>query len=162
MKTAQYQTAANGKEGILLDCDHYQFVPCEYIPYTVGSDYSGDIVTRSNFLVLVKRLSRIKGLYRVYGGYGTYGIAYIPAEMTKRGLEIIYDILHDLATETVYDEDHMCNLERNIIIDEFRSDYKYHELPKKQRANVLNIVLYGMGEWAYTEAGCLAYIDCRR
>lgn len=45
------------------------------IPYTFGSDYSGDSVTVSNYRSIWRDFAdKIPGMYKIYGGYGTYGL----------------------------------------------------------------------------------------
>jgi hypothetical protein len=40
-----------------------------------GSDYSGGMVERSNFRVFLKEHKEVDGVYELFGGYGTFGIA---------------------------------------------------------------------------------------
>lgn len=40
-----------------------------------GSDYSGGMIERSNFRVFMKDYKEVDGVYEVFGGYGTFGVA---------------------------------------------------------------------------------------
>lgn len=44
-------------------------------PQLSGSDYSGGITERSNHRAFLKQFKDVDGVYDLYGGYGTYGIA---------------------------------------------------------------------------------------
>ena len=55
----------------------------EEIEGTFGSDYSGDIVTRSNYRIVKKLLNNRRGVYSVYSDYGLYGITYNPKEISN-------------------------------------------------------------------------------
>lgn len=76
-----------------------------------GSDYSGDSVERSNFQVLLELAEEKgllgKGLWEVYGGFGSYGIV-VSADVED---EEILDLLAGLEEYPVADEDHLAHLE---------------------------------------------------
>lgn len=40
-----------------------------------GSDYSGDLINKSNHRVFLERFGEVEGVYETYGGYGSFGIA---------------------------------------------------------------------------------------
>jgi hypothetical protein len=42
--------------------------------YLLGSDYSGDLVNKSNHRVFLERFGKVEGVYETYGGYGSFGI----------------------------------------------------------------------------------------
>lgn len=180
MKEAEYYQGSSGKRSIRIDTGNPLFGSdpweppnlreereCEFIPYTVGSDYSGDIVTRSNYETLKKDLRKYKGVYDVFGGYSTYGIAYIPAELSRKGREKIAEIVEALESYPSIDDEAVSELEYHLILEAFNDERRY-ELPQgdeetdaeyEARINRARaIIIEGMGDIAYPETGCAVYI----
>lgn len=158
MEKACYHQDGSGNMGLEKQ-DEYSITKCKYIPYTIGSDYSGDIVTLSNYRLLKKELARYKGIYDIYGGYSTYGIAYIESEMSKAGIDKVKEIIENLEQYPAYDDEDVSILEYNLIKELFDDDYKYQDMPDKQKDLAWNIVMDGFGDYAITEQGATAYID---
>jgi len=95
------------------------------ILHTVGSDYSGGYITMSNYRTIKAVLIRRKGVYDLYGWYGTYGLAYDPEEITAGTKAVIDEIVDGLESYPLYDEDHFSALEheaRGTYIDELKRE----------------------------------------
>lgn len=134
----------------------YGATSCRTIPYCTGSDYSGDSVTKSNFYLLKNLFSRYRGFYTCYGMCGTYSIAYIESELTRKGKILLDDIIYRLAHYPSLDDTYLLEFERNLINEYIDSEYKYMDIDipieivkKVVHANSLAII----------ESGCNVYID---
>lgn len=96
-----------------------------------GSDYSGSTVERSNYLVFYKRFGKLKGIvWKVYGGFNTYGIAIDTTKITEE----IQECLDSLEDYPVIDEDHLSNFEMGLedeTWDDFLKDDVIRYLEKK-------------------------------
>lgn len=184
MKSAEYYQNSSGKRSIRIDTENPLFgsnvweppnlreeKECEFIPYTVGSDYSGDTVTRANYETLKKDLRKYKGIYDVFGGYSTYGIAYIPAELSRKGREKIAEIVEALESYPSIDDEAASRLEYELIMEAF-DDGRRFELPQGDdeldedyaaRIDTARAALAGgIGDIAYCETGCVPYIKWER
>jgi hypothetical protein len=147
------------------------------IPYTTGSDYSGDSVTRSNYLEIKKALSEYDGIYDCYGDYSTYALWYRPDELTTNAKEKIDEIIKGLESYPCYDDDALSELEWTIIMDYVNDDGIKYDFPRAighhnddfldwlsnrgiNWQKVLNeIVGESIGDWAIIEEGCVPYIN---
>ena len=131
----------------------------EEIEGTFGSDYSGDVVTKSNYRIVKKLLNNCKGTYDVYGDFGTYGIGYNPKEISKDTKNKIDEIVENIESYPAIDDNDVSDLETELIKNEFKNEFIYEDIPEEQKENALNIVMQGIGEIAYTETGCTVYIN---
>ena len=131
----------------------------EEIEGTFGSDYSGDVVTKSNYRIVKKLLNNCKGIYDVYGDFGTYGIGYNPKEISKDTKNKIDEIVENIESYPAIDDNDVSDLETELIKNEFKNEFIYEDIPEEQKENALNIVMQGIGEIAYTETGCTVYIN---
>ena len=131
----------------------------EEIEGTFGSDYSGDIVTRSNYRIVKKLLNNRRGVYSVYSDYGLYGITYNPKEISKDTKKKIDEIIESIESYPALDDEDVSRLEVELIKNEFWDDYKYEGIPEERKTEAFNIVMQGLGEIAYTETGCKVYIN---
>lgn len=121
MKDAYYR----GENAIELP-GAFAEIPAKLIPYTSGSDYSGDIVTRANYLYLIREWADKNGIYDVSGGYGTYTIAYIPEECDAETLEEIEELCERLKAYPVIDEDFLSEKESEMVnetMEEFKKTF---------------------------------------
>jgi hypothetical protein len=139
------------------------------VPYSSGSDYSGDTVTRANYLFLKEQFKDSHGVYSLYGDHGTYAIAYKLKEMTIEDGEKINDYLESLENYPLLDEDVNSKLEMELLDEAFDRDHK-HELSKYENENDMEIPQTiidkareifrdGFGDIAFCETGCVAYIN---
>jgi len=126
---------------------------------TFGSDYSGDVVTLSNYRIVKKLLDNRKGVYRVYGDYGTYGITYNPNEISKDTRKKIDEIVKAIESYPALDDKDVAQLESELIKSAFEDVYKYEGISEEQKDKAFDIVMQGIGEIAYTETGCTVYIN---
>jgi len=131
----------------------------EEIEGTFGSDYSGDVVTKSNYRIVKKLLNNCEGIYDVYGDFGTYGIGYNPKEISKDTKNKIDEIVENIESYPAIDDNDVSDLETELIKNEFKNEFIYEDIPEEQKENALNIVMQGIGEIAYTETGCTVYIN---
>ena len=131
----------------------------EEIEGTFGSDYSGNVVTKSNYRIVKKLLNNCKGIYDVYGDFGTYGIGYNPKEISKDTKNKIDEIVENIESYTAIDDNDVSDLETELIKNEFKNEFIYEDIPEEQKENALNIVMQGIGEIAYSEIGCNVYIN---
>ena len=131
----------------------------EEIEGAFGSDYSGDVVTKSNYRIVKKLLNNCKGIYDVYGDFGTYGIGYNPKEISKDTKNKIDEIVEYIESYTAIDDNDVSDLETELIKNEFKNEFIYEDIPEEQKETALNIVMQGIGEIAYSEIGCIVYIN---
>jgi len=68
-----------------------------------GSDYSGGLITYSNYKAMIKEFKNVEGIYELYGGYNTYSIA-IRLDVAQNNSEI-KKILNGLEDYALIDED---------------------------------------------------------
>lgn len=129
---------------------------------TFGSDYSGDVVIRSNYRVVKKLLDNRKGVYDVCSDFGTYGITYNPNEISKDTRKKIDEIIESIESYPALDDEDVSRLEVELIKNEFWDDYKYEGIPEERKTEAFNIVMQGLGEIAYTETGCKVYINWKK
>ena len=126
---------------------------------TFGSDYSGDIVTLSNYRIVKKLLDNRKGVYDVCSDFGTYGITYNPNEISKDTRKKIDEIVKAIESYPALDDKDVAQLESELIKSAFEDVYKYEGISEEQKDKAFDIVMQGIGEIAYTETGCAVYIN---
>ena len=131
----------------------------EEIEGTFGSFYSGDVVIRSNYRIVKKLLNNCKGIYDVYGDFGTYGIGYNPKEISKDTRKKIDEIIESIESYPALDDEDVAQLESELIKSAFENVYKYEGISEEQKDKAFDIVMQGIGEIAYTETGCAVYIN---
>ena len=131
----------------------------EEIEGTFGSDYSGGVVTKSNYRIVKKLLNNCKGIYDVYGDFGTYGIGYNPKEISKDTRKKIDEIVKAIESYPALDDKDVAQLESELIKSAFEDVYKYEGISEEQKDKAFDIVMQGIGEIAYTETGCTVYIN---
>lgn len=94
--------------------DLYHIVPLAEISYATGSDYSGGLVTRSNYLVIEQMAEEDEDLADflvfTYGGYGTYGV-FIRLDLDDEVPDELIDVVSALSDYPLLDDDHHSNLE---------------------------------------------------
>jgi hypothetical protein len=148
------------------------------IPYTTGSDYSGDSVTKCNHRVIRRELERYKGIYDVYGDYGTYGLFYDPSQLTAKGKEIVDDIVGQLGRYPVYDEMALSFFEVELMssyveddgFDDFAREIGHHDdefldwLSKRVdwKGIVWECIMEALGDYVIIETGCVPYVRWER
>lgn len=108
------------------------------MPYCTGSDYSGALVELSNYQVMLDNYKDHPGVYRVYGGYSTFGILISVHEMLsdESFFDEVLDIITGLNNYPVIDDDDLSNLESekeneaitdnwlfSTCIDEFKNQH---------------------------------------
>ena len=135
---------------------NYEFTE---IPNTFGSNYSGDIVTLSNYRIVKKLLDNRKGVYDVCSDFGTYGITYNPNEISKDTKNKIDEIVKAIESYPALDDKDVAQLESELIKSAFEDEFIYEGIPEEQKDEAFNIVMQGIGEIAYTETGCTVYIN---
>lgn len=97
------------------DFKHYQGEVSEALhkslviqpPQLSGSDYSGGITERSNHRTFLRQFKDVDGVYDLYGGYGTFGIAIrLDVYTTNDDIKEVIDALQDycLVSEDDYSE----------------------------------------------------------
>lgn len=98
------------------------------IPYTMYSDYSGGVVERSNCETFLKMFGDEKGVWPVYGGYGTTGIVVHSSLLEKPEpseewtiAEQIQEVLQELERYPVIDEEDMSGLEFELEEESWES-----------------------------------------
>ena len=129
------------------------------IPNTFGNNYSGDIVTLSNYRIVKKLLDNRKGVYDVCSDFGTYGITYNPNEISKDTRKKIDEIIESIESYPALDDEDVAQLESELIKSAFEDEFIYEGIPEEQKDEAFNIVMQGIGEIAYTETGCTVYIN---
>lgn len=79
-----------------------------------GSDYSGDILQKSNYEAFFEQFSGIDGVYSVYGGHGTFAIA-----LTEEALanEEIRDCLAGLEDYSAIDDTLLYAMEEDAYLE---------------------------------------------
>lgn len=135
---------------------NYEF---EEIPGTFGYNYSGDIVTLSNYRIVKKLLDNRKGVYDVCSDFGMYGITYNPNEISKDTRKKIDEIIESIESYPALDDEDVAQLESELIKSAFEDEFIYEGIPEEQKDEAFNIVMQGIGEIAYTETGCAVYIN---
>lgn len=136
------------------------------IDLCTGSDYSGSSVERSNYESMKETFSE---LIDVYGGYGTYSLAYVgePSESLQEALNALEDY-------ALFNDNHHSELEMRLI-DEAWDSYGRSELRKEleqiyeveltdpELDNIFSCTMSeGCGEEAIVEIGCVVYFHIDR
>lgn len=162
--------------------------PTDYIevPYTTGSDYSGDSVTVANYRAIWEDHKEMPGLYQIYGGHGTYGLVIrrdVLESDTENG-ETMREIIEKLNDYPLYDEEMHSEVEHeaeNEAWDDWaKRDYR-RELEKNgtlpedsdlettdghitddQLFRVFSQVADAISEYWENETGNSAHIDVKR
>jgi len=104
-------------------------------------------------------LNNCKGIYDVYGDFGTYGIGYNPKEISKDTRKKIDEIVKAIESYPALDDKDVAQLESELIKSAFEDVYKYEGISEEQKDKAFDIVMQGIGEIAYTETGCTVYIN---
>lgn len=81
------------------------------IPLAIFSNYAGGPVEYCNYLDLKEKFENTKGVYDIYGGYGTQGIGYIREEMSDEDFAELEEVLNALENYPVIDDEHLSNYE---------------------------------------------------
>jgi len=89
----------------------------EEIEYTFSSDYSGGPVEHSNYTELKKKYENMKGVYDVYGGYDTTGLAFNRKEVSEEDLFEIEGDIKSLSDYPCIDDEALSNYEWETIHD---------------------------------------------
>lgn len=77
--------------------------------YMSGSDYSGGILAKCNFETFMKLYDKLEGVYKIYGGYNTYGVA-IRLDVYENN-ENVKETIDKLEEYPIIDEEDYSNLE---------------------------------------------------
>lgn len=85
------------KDAVATDLDFY--MP----DLMTGSDYAGDSVTVSNYRTFLEDFGKVEGVFKVYGGLGTYAVAVRLNAITPEMLEV-FNGLQDYPL--ISEEDH--------------------------------------------------------
>lgn len=88
-----------------------------------GSDYSGGMIERSNFRVFLKEYKEVDGVYEIFGGYGTFGIA-IRLDVYNSN-EDIKDTINAIDDYPVIDDENLSEMEHDadqILVTETAKD----------------------------------------
>jgi len=80
-----------------------------------GSDYSGGLVTYSNYKAFLKQFKDVEGIYKLWGGYSTYAIA-IRLDVAQNNPEI-KEILDGLKNYALIDEELYSEIETQWQIE---------------------------------------------
>lgn len=92
-------------------------LPLTLIDYACGSDYSGTLVEHSNAECLREKFP---WLVEVYGGHGTFGVAYL-GKRENQNPELI-EAIDALCSYPLFDEDHHSNLEMEKVDEAWNDD----------------------------------------
>ena len=150
------------------------FLMCKYLE---GSDYSGDMLQKSNYKLFLEDFGKEEGVFDVCGGHGTFAVAIsVGWLLDSRNDEIarqILDLLDGLNTYPAIDDEDMSNMEFKAFNEAFE-DWGYKDimsdLQKKFRVTVydydedafkeflLEIERRGNSMWIIEEGGGV-YID---
>ena len=94
--------------------DRYHTIPLFEIPYATGSDYSGGLVTRSNYEVIQEMAKEDEELadflVDTYGGHGTYGL-FIRLDLEDEVPQELIDVVGALEQYPLLNDEHHGNLE---------------------------------------------------
>ena len=137
--------------------------------HTVGSDYSGDAVEKSNYRSIIRDFKDNKDVHKVTGGMGTFGVAFrVPLS------EELQEVVDNLEGYPLYDESDLCELEEEIKNEDYdscvRSEFE-EALKKAFDVDELDEVIDDdLDELFYTykeatdtewviETGCTSYIN---
>lgn len=111
------------------------------VPYTTGSDYSGDSVTVSNYRRIWEDYKdKIPELFQMYGDYSSYGLL-----ITRRALEAeeenaaeLRDVIDKLVNSyCVYDEDDMGLVELEAESESWDNCYRYDYRRELERLELI-------------------------
>lgn len=146
-------------------------------PLMSGSDYGGDTVHRSNYLEMKSYVKRSKYIKEVYGGHGSYGIAFNVSKLKgKFALELV-DIFKQLKNYPLVDDEAMSDLETELENEYWESDLKEEfckEIEKSLQSigftvevdrdserlwEAYRILMDKTNTYPVFETGCSVYID---
>ena len=113
--TMQEVLLEKGNRYSISDFKHYQGEVTEALykslviqpPQLSGSDYSGGITERSNHRTFLRQFKDVDGVYDLYGGFGTFGIAIrLDVYTINDDIKEVIDALQDycLVSEDDYSE----------------------------------------------------------
>lgn len=93
------------------------------VRHTVGGDYSGSLVERSNYEGILEDHEDHDDVFSAYGGYGSYGVVFRASSTDPELIEI----MQRLENYPLYDEEHLSALEMTKSDEEWenwgRDDY---------------------------------------
>ena len=112
----------HGKDRVEREPDKHVLIS----DYLIFSDYTGSDVERSNVRVFFKEHGDKPGVYRVYGGYGTSGIA-IRLDVADEG---ILEDLERLDNYPILDEDDVGSVSLELA-DEAAESYGYGDFERE-------------------------------
>jgi hypothetical protein len=169
------------------DTSYTKGTPTEHtlieVPFTAYGDYVGSTVERSNLEALIRDNGNM--FVVLHGAYSYSALFYCPDALTKSQKAIVQDIIDNLKSYTLYDEEYFSELEYTLTLellndawfmgDVYKAlpdDYKpldtednpldYDELSKTQQNALQNIFIqaYEQGDiYATFENPFSAYID---
>jgi hypothetical protein len=152
------------------------------IPYTTGSDYSGEAVTVSNYRCIWDDFKdKIPGLYQIYGGHGTYGLVVRRSVLKSDNEDCVelQDVIKELHNYPCYSEDDLSIVELEAESEAWESwaknDYrraleKLETIPDDSEETIsedvlfetLRLVMDRINEYWQNETGNSAYVDVER
>lgn len=92
-------------------------LPLTLIERATGSDYSGNLCEKSNALALKEKFP---WLVEVYGGHGTFGVAYL-GKRENQNDELI-EAIDSLTEYGLFDSDHHSHLEMDAVDEAWADD----------------------------------------
>lgn len=92
-------------------------VPLTIIEAATGSDYSGNLVEKSNYRTLK---AEFPWLVELYGGYGTFGLAYLGKRENQN--DRLIEAIDGLADYPLFSEDDHSQLEMETVEEQWVSD----------------------------------------
>lgn len=88
--------------------------PLTIIEVATGSDYSGNLVERSNYECLKEEFP---WLVTLYGGHGTFGVGYLGKRENQN--DRLIEAIDALAERPIYSDDHHSNLEMETVDEQW-------------------------------------------
>jgi hypothetical protein len=125
------------------------------VPHTTGSDYVGGPVERYNYEHLKEHFHDTKGVYQIYGDFGTYGIGYIESEVSPETLLEIKTIIDALENYPLINEDDFFGFELELKVNHLKSEYNLPE------SFTWTEEFYEILDNIEIETGCLVYVPNR-
>lgn len=94
------------------------YVQLTIIESATGSDYSGNLVEKSNALALKRDFP---WLVEIYGGHGTFGVAYLGRRENQN--DALIEAIDALTEYPLYDESHHSDLETDTAWEAWTDSY---------------------------------------
>jgi len=167
MKSAEYRQTVEGAVETLTDDDGNE-IQIRYFPYSAGSDYSGEAVTRVNYEYLKNKFKDSDAFVDIWGGYSTYAFAYIPHALSDDERQEVNEILERLEDYPCLDDDALSAFETEELAEAFKEDYsrelkkygnEHDEIPEAIVEAAESIMFDHQGDYAFLETGCIVYIN---